>query len=487
MRYIGYSEFFHDAALSIIDENGNIEYASQAERYSKYKNDNMIHSFQALKINPKDELFFYENPKLREKWHANNEFSDGDWRYSNQAKSCITNNPHNLNYIDHHQSHAAAAFTTRPWESVEDTVMLTADGVGEKQSACIYDHNYNLKHEWITPKSVGIVYSLATSYLGYKSLEEEYTVMGLSAYGEDVYSEKLFNFVFDPSTKDKQPINFIETFLIENNIKIDLKDFNDRANLAASVQKFAEKSIIKKAELARKFGNKLVYCGGVAQNILINNKLKEMFDDIWIFPCPTDAGSSLGTAAFHYCKETGNNKINWQDAYLGEDMGSINPTEVVNYLLKNKICGIASGKAEFGPRALGNRSLIADVRSDIKDTVNKIKKRQNFRPFAPAILEEFVDEYFDGPSNEYMQFTSIAKHDYQSVTHVDGTARVQVVKKNCTSVIRKILEEYYEKTGVPMLLNTSLNIKGQPIVNTKYDCFLFEKLNNTKVFYNDFN
>ena len=125
--------------------------------------------------------------------------------------------------------------------------------------------------------------------------------------------------------------------------------------------------------------------------------------------------------------------------------------------------------------------MLGDVRYDIKDTVNTIKRRQKFRPFAPAILEEFVDEYFDGPTNEYMQFVSKAKHDYKSVTHVDGTARVQVVKKDCTSVLRPILEEYYERTGVPMLLNTSLNIKGKPMVNTLDDAENFQTLYGVRV------
>jgi len=151
-------------------------------------------------------------------------------------------------------------------------------------------------------------------------------------------------------------------------------------------------------------------------------------------------------------------------------------------LLNYSYCGIANGRAEFGPRALGNRSLIADPRRDIKDTVNKIKRRQPFRPFAPAILEEYADEYFDGPMNEYMQYVAKAKHDYKSVTHVDGTARVQIVKPDCKSIIRKILEEWYEQTECPMLLNTSLNIKGKPMVNDELDSLEFEKKYGVKVF-----
>ena len=156
---------------------------------------------------------------------------------------------------------------------------------------------------------------------------------------------------------------------------------------------------------------------------------------------------------------------------IGMILGLLKPTSgqvLINgfQLEKNRIVGIANGKAEFGPRALGNRSLLADPRWDIKDTVNDIKRRQRFRPFAPAILDEFADEYFEGPMNEYMQFVAKAKHDYKSVTHVDGTARVQVVKKDCGSLLRQILEDWYDRTGCPMLLNTSLNIKGEPIVNT---------------------
>ena len=195
-------------------------------------------------------------------------------------------------------------------------------------------------------------------------------------------------------------------------------------------------------------------------------------------PSPGDAGSALGAAALVHKK-----KLKWKHPYLGYDINtSVNPKEVIQELLKNKVCGVANGRAEFGPRALGNRSLLGDPRYDIKDTVNKIKQRQKFRPFAPAILEEYANEYYEGPMNEYMQFVAKAKHDYSSVTHVDGTARVQVVKKDCGSVIRPILEEWYDRTGCPMLLNTSLNIKGMPMVDTWADAMEFSKLYNVQVF-----
>ena len=196
-------------------------------------------------------------------------------------------------------------------------------------------------------------------------------------------------------------------------------------------------------------------------------------------PSPGDSGSSLGAAALVLKK-----KLKWEGPYLGYNIKrKINPNKIAKYLNSNKICGIANGRGEFGPRALGNRSLLADPRkSNIKDIVNEIKKRQKFRPFAPAILEEFANEYFEGPMNEYMQFVAKAKHDYNSVSHIDGTARVQIVKKDCKSILRQILEEWYNLTNLPMLLNTSLNIKGQPIVNDEKDVEVFSKKHRVKVF-----
>jgi len=195
-------------------------------------------------------------------------------------------------------------------------------------------------------------------------------------------------------------------------------------------------------------------------------------------PSPGDAGNSLGAAAL-----VGKKKLKWKHPYLGYDIRKkVNVKEVVEHLINHSYCGIANGRAEFGPRALGNRSFIADPRRDIKDTVNQIKRRQKFRPFAPAILEEYANEYFEGPMNRYMQFVAKAKHDHSSVTHVDGTARVQIVEKNNVSILRPILEEWYEKTGCPMLLNTSLNIKGQPIVNDWDDAKKFMEKYNVAVF-----
>jgi carbamoyltransferase len=280
--------------------------------------------------------------------------------------------------------------------------------------------------------------------------------MGMSAFGEPKYN--------------------LEHLLWENNHKGvgDIYPNAQENDLAASIQELYERELLKLVELCPH--ENLVIMGGCALNCVANSKIKGK--NIWIMPSPGDAGSALGAAALVRKK-----KLKWNSPYLGTLIGQdIDSQEVVKELLKNKVCGVANGRAEFGPRALGNRSLLGDPRYDIKDTVNDIKKRQKFRPFAPAILEEYADEYFEGPMNEYMQFVATAKHDYSSVTHVDGTARVQVVKKDCRSSIRYILEEWYSETGCPMLLNTSLNIKGMPMVDTWEDAENFMRKYNVKVF-----
>ena len=230
--------------------------------------------------------------------------------------------------------------------------------------------------------------------------------------------------------------------------------------------------------IASTYGKNLCYAGGVALNCVANSKIAHMFDKVWIFPNPGDAGASLGCALAHNKRQ-----VKFKDTFLGTMIDRrLNPREVVDHLLKHKVVGVANGKAEFGPRALGNRSLLGDPRYNIKDTVNKIKRRQKFRPFAPAILAECYDEYFEGFANEYMQFVAWAKHDYKSVTHVDGSARVQLVYPNDDCRLRMILEEFYSRTGVPMLLNTSLNIKGEPMVDTWEHALEFEKKYGVRVF-----
>jgi carbamoyltransferase len=205
------------------------------------------------------------------------------------------------------------------------------------------------------------------------------------------------------------------------------------------------------------------------------------FDNVWIMPDPGDAGSAIGSVLAYYKKH-----IKWTGPYLGHNIEGEYPVEnVIQELLSTGLCGVASGPAEFGPRAFGNRSLLADPRgTDIKYRVNEIKQRQQFRPFAPAILEEHAGDYFEGCTGPYMQFTAQCRFPelYPAIVHADGTSRVQTVGSKDNPGFRRLLEQWYATTGCPMLLNTSLNIKGQPIVNTVEDAVEFEKYYGVKVF-----
>lgn len=485
MRYCGISENFHDASIAFIEEDGTISFAAESERYSKRKNDPVLHKYLYDMIQPEDHVSFYEDHDLRKKYAKDiinmmpGENNAND-RYQVYLDRFDNNNiPYKIdtNYL-HHECHGAAAFYTRPWTSTEDTVILTIDGYGEYQSATIMNSKFELLHEMVYPNSVGLFYALVTRMLDLKPLEEEYIVMGMSAFGEAVYLDNIKK-AFEEANSLHPNHNYRHVIFdhLAPLAKI------SKENLAASIQAWAEIEILKLATIARKYGSKLCYSGGVAQNILANSKIRALFDDMWIAVNPGDGGSALGAAARSWSRDTGKTNIKWIDPYLGFDMNvNLNPRKIAKYLVDRKFCGVMSGRAEFGPRALGNRSLLANPIYDIKDTVNKVKRRQQFRPFAPAILEEYAEEYFDGPVNPYMQYTAVAKHDYKSVTHVDGTARVQIVPTNSNSILRKVLEEFYELTKVPMLLNTSLNVRGKPICNDKYDGKLFEVTNNVRVF-----
>ena len=426
MITLGISEGFHNSSVCYV-EDGEILFASESERYTGLKNDKWVPG-ELLELYDYDNMVYYEKPfkKNIRRLLAGQSWEKTRYNYDN--------------YYSHHLSHAAAGYYTAPFK---DCNILVIDAIGEWETITIWDNLKKLR-SWSYPYSLGLLYSAVTQYLGFKPNEEEYIVMGMSAFGEPIYN--------------------YEYLLYENNHR-GIKSLKGKPeDIAASIQKLYEDELLKLVKMCPK--KNLILMGGCALNCVANSKIKGK--NIWIMPSPGDAGSSLGASALKQ------GKINWKHPYLGYDISRhINPKEVVDDLLENKIVGVANGRAEFGPRALGNRSLLGDPRYDIKDTVNTIKRRQKFRPFAPAILEEFADEYFEGPMNRYMQFVANAKHDYKSVTHVDNTARVQVVEKDCKSIIRPILEEFYEKTGVPMLLNTSLNIKGKPMVNTEKDADAF--------------
>ena len=494
MNYLGISCGFHDAALSVVSDKGEILFADHSERYSKNKHDKEL-SYdlikEALKYAGDDyELHYYERPVLKylrrlragENPDLKSMFTCMNIGLDNTKM--LRNGKYRTLYThDHHLSHAAAGFQTSTFDRA--TVVII-DAIGEFDTITIWDASYKngnaqYKKLWSRsyPNSIGLFYSAMTKRVGLKPLDEEYILMGMSAYGKPTYAAKMYDdLVYDGAElkfKDNLHIGVPEEYLAD-------ADIMDIANSSQMVVEHLIDKVMIKARMLGKSRN-LVYGGGVALNCLANRNLGVYFEKIWIVPNPGDAGSSLGAALLGY-----RGRVEFSDAYLGYNIsGSYPVDDLLNELLTRQIVGVASGHAEFGPRALGNRSLLGDPRGiHIKEKVNDIKRRQQFRPFAPVILEEYVHEYFSLPHNwdnsRYMQVVGTCRFPdlFPAIVHHDGTSRVQTVP-NDGSGIRKLLEAWYKETSCPMLLNTSLNIRGEPIVNDRTDADRFEQLYNIKV------
>jgi len=496
MNYLGISTGFHDSAISLVDDAGNILFAGHNERYSKHKHDkhlgiDIITDSLAYATSRDIEVHYYERPLMK---YLRQIYSGEKPALANISVKQIIGEGllykisdgrvAKIHTHNHHLSHAAAGFQTSPYN---DATVVIIDAIGEFDTISIYNAWYDkngiakYKKLWGQkyPDSIGLFYSAMTKRVGLKPLDEEYILMGMAAYGKskpvDKMSNELIKSYRDITFRDNLHIGVPETFL---------EDANEM-DIACSTQMITEQLIMNVISKAKSLGGSknLVYGGGVALNCLANRLLGEYYDNIWIMPNPGDAGSSLGAACLGYGK-----RVNWTNAFLGYDISGPYPANrVIDFLVTNKIVGVASGRAEFGPRALGNRSLLADPRgSEIKDKVNEIKRRQKFRPFAPIILEEYVDSYFDMPhgfnSSRYMQVISRCRHPdlFPAIIHHDNTSRVQTVPKD-GSGIRELLEMWYVLTGCPMLLNTSLNIRGEPMVNDRDDADRFEKLYNVPV------
>ena len=521
MKILGISCGFHDAAASLIDDSGNILFAGHAERYSKQKHDNNLNYqliIDALKHGFPEVVSYYENPWIKKTRQA----YSGQWKDALSLKNLSIkkmlvdqtglswNFTKHFNYHNHHLSHAAAGFQTSPFN---DATIVVIDAIGEWDTITIwnaqYNHNGYAKYEKVWgvkyPNSIGLFYSAMTDRVGLRPLDEEYILMGMAAYGMPIYSRDLINTFWETNNLDKTIFKLKENLHAgthwRNNELMEEQDNYDIASSSQQVLEFMVGHIMSYAKKHCKSTN-LVYMGGVALNCVANTKIANNWNNIWIMPNPGDAGSSLGAAALTYGR-----KLNWEHPYLGYNISGRYPeAEIIKELLEGNIVGVANGKAEFGPRALGNRSLLADPRGDdIKDKVNEIKRRQKFRPFAPMILEERAHEYFDMPdtllfetatradyankhgvilhrnkrklSSPYMQFVAKCKKpkEFPAIVHADGTSRVQTVGPNDNPNVRNLLKMWEYYTGCPMLLNTSLNIRGEPMVNDVADAMRFTK------------
>ena len=437
----------------------------------------------------------------------------------NDIKKSLKGFKGDIIFPDHHMSHAAYAFYTSPFD---EAAILSVDGVGEWTTTSFgiaKNNSINLSNDIRWPHSLGLLYSAFTYFLGFKVNEGEYKLMGLSAYGKPRYYDlildnlvdvkddgsihlnmKYFAFTYDKVMTNKK---FSELFGVLPRKK-DEKMEQIHFDLGASIQKVLEEIILKMAKhIHEKTGMKnLCYGGGVALNGVANYRLLQEgpFENIFIPPSPGDAGSAVGCAQYAYyihhknisknTKQDSSQKIR-ENVYVGpeytdEEIKEFLDSKDINYetfdresLLQNtaklitegNIVGWYQGKMEWGPRALGNRSILADPRNEkMKEILNeKIKHRESFRPFAPSIMEEYISDYFeiDIPSPYMLMVAKIKQPEkIPAVTHVDGTGRLQSVSKDSNPLYYDLINEFYKITNVPVIINTSMNVMGEPIVNT---------------------
>jgi len=478
----GISANSHDAALAVFSNDG-LEFASHSERFSGIKNDPDLNKElidYAKKWGQPDELIWYERPlvKTLRQFRAGQGIRLRENNIRNYLRSYGLHAP--IKYTDHHLAHAAAGFYTSPFT---EATVVCIDSIGEFDTLTVWNGSGNkLKKIYSQkfPHSIGLWYSAMTQRIGLKANEDEYILMGMAAYGDSrVYRHQIMHDFFESKTL---PIKFKHN--LHRGCNWWRPELNDdhNFNIAAGTQWVYETILDNILLWCKQNGNSdnLVLMGGCALNCSANHLAYKYFKDVWIMPNPGDAGSAIGCVLAHKKLE-----MKMDHAYLGYTIEGDYPVEeAISELKKTGIVGVANGRAEFGPRAFGNRSLLADPRGrDIKSKVNDIKQRQQFRPFAPVIMSEHYDSEFDGFANNYMQFTARCKNPdlYPAITHVDGTSRVQTVGPD-GSGIRQLLEAWYEATGCPMLLNTSLNIKGKPIVNNLTDAQEFAIMYNIKVF-----
>jgi len=448
----------------------------------------------------------------------------------------------NIFFSDHHLSHAASAFFPSPFE---EAVVLTADGVGEWATTTIAvgkKNDLEIKKEIHFPHSLGLLYSAFTYYTGFKVNSGEYKLMGLAPYGNPIYEDKIKEIVDikDDGTfrLDQKYFNYATGLTMTNDRFNDLfgqKPRNSKnekitqfhMDIAASIQRVTEEIMIKLVKAIRQEYNikNLCLAGGVALNCVANGKIlkEKIFDNIWIQPAAGDAGGSLGAAlALWHIEQKKERVINSNDdmkgSYLGtefdqeeieKELKSVGANfetiqyedlieKTAEYLSNEKAIGWFQGRMEFGPRALGARSILGDPRSDTmqKNLNLKVKYRESFRPFAPSILREDLSNWFDiNVDSPYMLLVAdvssdkkiemsqeqkklfgidklnIKRSEIPAVTHVDYSARIQTVTKETNKPYYDLISKFKEKTGCPVIVNTSFNVRGEPIVNTPKDAF----------------
>ena len=539
MYVLGISCYYHDAAACLI-KNNKIIAAAEEERFTRKKHDtsfplnaiNYCLEHADITNNEIDYIGYYEKPLLKFerllKQHVDN-FPKSYWTFYKAMPSWIVDKlriqkkirkelkyKKDIFYIDHHKSHAASCYLLSPFKK---SAILTMDGVGEFNSITLgYGSGNDIKiiKEIHFPHSLGLLYSTITTFLGFKANNGEGKIMGLAAYGNpDKYYHKLKKLI---SVNDNGSFSLnMDYFDFDYKLKmfskklVDLLGKNRKPNeklrqrhmdIAATLQKITEEIVFNILNHLHKITKSinLCYSGGLALNSVLNGKIiaNTPFKKIFIQPAAGDSGSALGCAAYVSTKMYKKRPM-LENTYLGPRFSleevkdildknnmkykEINDNEIIKKTAKliyqNKIIAWFQGRMEFGPRALGNRSILANpCNPKMKDIINhKVKFRESFRPFAPVVCYENLKEYFEGSYEvPYMLHVfKVKSKKIPSVTHIDGTGRLQTVKREQNKRYYDLIKEFQKISSVPVLLNTSFNVRGEPIVCTPQnalDCFL---------------
>ena len=539
MYILGISCFYHDAAACLV-KDGQLVAAAQEERFTRKKHEAGFPSkairycLKEAKIKTDDLNYigFYDKPFLKFERLLETYLEVFPRGWSSFVKSMPVwlkekiwipqiikkelDYQGKIIFIEHHLSHAASAFLVSPFKSA---AILTIDGVGEWATTAYglgQDKKIELKQEIHFPDSLGLFYSAFTYYLGFKVNSAEYKVMGLAPYGQPKYYDLIMKELIDLKDDGSFKMN-MDYFAYEYGLTMTNQKFNQlfgllprqpetelkqiHKDIAASLQKATETILIKMADYLyqeTKMKN-LCLAGGVALNCVANSRiLKETsFEDIFIQPAAGDAGGALGAAFYIYhCLLKKERNFTMTHTYWGpqyshrtikeyleknnisyEELSGKDLVRQTAQLIKDqKVIGWFEGRMEFGPRALGNRSILADARNqkNWKRVNLKIKFRESFRPFAPSVLEEDCDEYFemDKPSPFMLLTAQVKKKVIPAVTHLDGSARIQTVSFKENPLFYQLIKSFKDLTNVPVIINTSFNVRGEPIVCSPHEAFL---------------
>lgn len=543
MRILGISCYYHDAAAALYGEHGVLA-AAEEERFSREKHDQSFPRRAIRWVLERtetdraaiDHVVYYEKPLRKferilamtvDAYPAGIAHFVPAMEVWLREKLWIASRIRSLGYrgeilySEHHLSHAASAFYASPFE---EAAVLTIDGVGERATTTV-GHGRGLDLELIEevrfPHSLGLLYSVFTAFLGFEVNDGEYKLMGLAAYGRPRYADdvrRLIRYGSDRSyaldlravAYPRRPAAWTRDFeqlfgrpFPKGALE---REIDERAaDIAASIQTVTEETIVGLAEHARSVtgSRNLCFAGGVAQNVLANGRLirEGLFDAVYVPPAPGDSGGAVGAAAYVAHALLRLPRPPALSAYLGPSYSDEEVRQAVDLarlpyreldheelvrtaammIAEGRIVGWFQGRMEFGPRALGARSILADARDPLmKEKVNaRIKFRESFRPFAPAVAEEDVGLYFeDVRVSPYMSFAARVRPDVRhiipAVTHVDGTARIQTVSRDADPLLYALLVALGRVTGHRIVLNTSFNLRGEPIVaspSDALDCF----------------